>query len=759
MERISLDIYKALVSLLPSRLKKIGKLVYYSDEFNNARRIMHPLTIKYKFNRKFLEHKESFLKLHLGCGNRNFPGYINIDFRKTKATDYVCSNIRLPFSDVSVELIETYNLIEHLPKDLLPKAFQNWWDKLIPGGKLVIECPDFDKTVTEYLEVNDKRVNNIFGLRRFREDVHLWGYNFYRLKKILVECGYKGVKRCIPQDYHRLQESRMQVEAYKSMNQEIIQTPDQEWLRRKEKRPETLTLEWRKNHIHAKILNELENTLFNDKKTVSLGCGTGELEVILGKRGYSIVGIDISKSALQIAKKHKNKECLSNVQFVNASIDNLPFSQNSFDSALMIEVLEHIDSGDAGKIFTEIKRVLKPCAKMLITVPNKFAYYDPGHMQIFTKGRLAELLDGQDLSIKWIELERRRDAYREYDMLKAMCTNKSKIYNQNRKICAIGAYTTRYDELGYHWDGQERAFHSLGYNPLFLDIRKDTYKNLRRKIIEFNPDILWLGLKDCLPFIEWMKEDLKKIGCMIIYWYCDLRGIEGIKGVFPLGRPVIDAKKIGSLLDYIFLSNAGQIEDYKRTYGTEKVFYMGQSCSPTFHHRVNLKEKYDIAFAGKTDKSIFHKERTKLIRKISRHYNTIIRNDVRNNIAEFYSSSKIVFGAEILSEERKFLPYLYTSNRFFVALGCGAFYLCQWFPGIEKLAQNHKQLVWFKTEKELFELVDYYLKHDEQREMIRKSAQELAHSKHTYVHRIHNMLDIIDGKTNDFYGFLQGDGS
>ncbi|RKY72370.1 MAG: hypothetical protein DRP97_00735 [Candidatus Latescibacterota bacterium] len=38
--------------------------------------------------------------------------------------------------------------------------------------------------------------------------------------------------------------------------------------------------------------------------------------------------------------------------------------------------------------------------------------------------------------------------------------------------------------------------------------------------------------------------------------------------------------------------------------------------------------------------------------------------------------------------------------------------------------------------------------------MTRKNAPELAHSKHTYVRRMQNMLDIIEWETSDFYGFL-----
>jgi hypothetical protein len=332
-----------------------------------------------------------------------------------------------------------------------------------------------------------------------------------------------------------------------------------------------------------------------------------------------------------------------------------------------------------------------------------------------------------------------------------MGCNKALEIIQSRRICAIGGYETyRYIQLGFHWDGQVRAFKELGYNSLFLDIRKDTYENLRRKILDFSPDILWLGLKECLPFVRWMGEDLEKIGCKVIFWFCDLRGIEGTRSDIPPRTPVVNPEEIGSFLDYIFLSNAGQVEDYQKAYNTE-TYYMPQACTPAFMHRLDLPERYDIGFAGSLG-GRFHTKRTKLLKKLSRKYKTEIKNNVRNSISNFYSKCRIVVGIN-----PDFVEHLYTSSRFFVATGCGAFYLCEWFPGIEKLVENHRHAVWFKTEKELFELIDYYLEHNEKREQIRRNAQLLAHSNHTYRGRIQNMMDIIDGKTNQFHGFLEGD--
>ncbi len=155
------------------------------------------------------------IKLHLGCGKNHLEGYINIDSRETSATDLECDIVWLPFNDNTVELVETYHVIEHLPRHDLPRALKEWFRVLKKDGKLVIECPDFDNAVREYLEGNVDRIDNIFGLQRFPGDTHMFGYNFMRLEKHLVKCGFRKVQQCEPQDYLKDLEPCLRVEAYK----------------------------------------------------------------------------------------------------------------------------------------------------------------------------------------------------------------------------------------------------------------------------------------------------------------------------------------------------------------------------------------------------------------------------------------------------------------------------------------------------------------------------------------------------------------
>lgn len=47
-----------------------------------------------------------------------------------------------------------------------------------------------------------------------------------------------------------------------------------------------------------------------------MGCGVGRHCVYLVNNGFNVVGVDISRSALRIAKRWAEKEMLTNVFFV-----------------------------------------------------------------------------------------------------------------------------------------------------------------------------------------------------------------------------------------------------------------------------------------------------------------------------------------------------------------------------------------------------------------------------------------------------------
>ncbi|RPJ68943.1 MAG: methyltransferase domain-containing protein [Alphaproteobacteria bacterium] len=65
-------------------------------------------------------------------------------------------------------------------------------------------------------------------------------------------------------------------------------------------------------------------------KILDVATGTGQQAFAFAKKGYEVIGIDLSEAMLNVAKK-KNK--FRNVKFEIADATNLPFEDNSFDTS------------------------------------------------------------------------------------------------------------------------------------------------------------------------------------------------------------------------------------------------------------------------------------------------------------------------------------------------------------------------------------------------------------------------------------------
>ena len=189
---------------------------YLRKKWSYVRRILDPLKIRFGSKLGLLHHRN--LRLHLGCGSKHFDGYTNVDFWLTDGTDVICDVTRLPWPTNSVEIIESYHVLEHISHRTIGQTLREWYRVLKPHGKLILECPDFDRAIMEYQTGREDRLINIFGQQRFHGDTHLFGYNSSRLIRLLRENGFDDFKQELPQSSQSLEEPSFRIECKKPGN-------------------------------------------------------------------------------------------------------------------------------------------------------------------------------------------------------------------------------------------------------------------------------------------------------------------------------------------------------------------------------------------------------------------------------------------------------------------------------------------------------------------------------------------------------------
>ncbi len=410
------------------------------------------------------------------------------------------------------------------------------------------------------------------------------------------------------------------------------------------------------------------------------------------------------------------------------------FKNNYFDGVIVANFLEFNNYSRYKTIFSEIRRVLKPNKQILLIVPEKNNYILRETATCFNKGIITQILDKENFSIEWINLNS------SFKMLQILLLNQfeNPIEKKATKVCLLGNYTLRYTHLNSSWwDGQVRAFEKLGYDLLILDIKDHSFNYLLKSIKLFNPDILWIAGKIVIEFLKENADYFRSSKTKVVYWFWDVR------------TPIkFDFKGI---IDYMFISSTGEIPLYKKFYNLDKIYFMPALITPQIlHSNKFITEEFDIGFTGSLDHSKYHKERTEIVNYLKEHFQVKIVKNIFNNLPEFYSKCKIVFGGTPDLENLE----LYSSNRLYLALSCGCCYITNYFNGLEKLATNEKHLLWYENKKDLLQKIEKYLNSYELRNEIKNNAENLARSKHNYILRIKNMLDIINQDTEEFYGFI-----
>jgi 2-polyprenyl-3-methyl-5-hydroxy-6-metoxy-1,4-benzoquinol methylase len=131
--------------------------------------------------------------------------------------------------------------------------------------------------------------------------------------------------------------------------------------------PPDMTFErYAADHLSLSGMPEFLGDL-TDRRILECGCGLGQLSVVLARSGALVTTFDLSEASIEVARKRAEINGVADrIEFHVASGEALPFETGSFDLAIGMAILHHLDPVAGAD---ELARVLAPGGRATFSEP------------------------------------------------------------------------------------------------------------------------------------------------------------------------------------------------------------------------------------------------------------------------------------------------------------------------------------------------------------------------------------------------------
>lgn len=127
--------------------------------------------------------------------------------------------------------------------------------------------------------------------------------------------------------------------------------------------------------------------LCRGKRVLDFGCGAGYGSQMLSRAAAKVLGLDISREAVEYAQKHYQA---SNLDYMTGDIDLLVSSQRRYDTVVCFEVIEHLENP---KMFLKDLTVgMTGSGHLIISTPNGQDEQNPYHHHGWDADEFKDLL-------------------------------------------------------------------------------------------------------------------------------------------------------------------------------------------------------------------------------------------------------------------------------------------------------------------------------------------------------------------------------
>jgi SAM-dependent methyltransferase len=129
------------------------------------------------------------------------------------------------------------------------------------------------------------------------------------------------------------------------------------------------------------------------RRILDAGCGSGPLSAALRAKGAVVTGFDVSAAMVDLARERLGEDADVRVADLRAP---LPYADAEFDDVVASLVLHYLE--DWGRPLAELRRVLKPGGRLILSVNHPSAYaivYPEANYFALTKYSEDYLMDAQ----------------------------------------------------------------------------------------------------------------------------------------------------------------------------------------------------------------------------------------------------------------------------------------------------------------------------------------------------------------------------
>ena len=240
------------------------------------------------------------------------------------------------------------------------------------------------------------------------------------------------------------------------------------------------------------------------------------------------------------------------------------------------------------------------------------------------------------------------------------------------------------------------------------------------------------------------KEDIKKWKEKAPVWVWSFDNIDRFPWFYEYAKEC----------DLWFGEELGRRERFIRD-GLPFYYFPYHAVPSGIFNSVQMEKKYNVVFTGTPYGGDYNPDKFELLRAVQDRFDLHVfgnnedgwkQQGIKNvhppvfdeELTKVYGQSKIVLAISNCQCEG------YWSIRTTQTLMCGAFTLARFTPQMEKELKDN--VIYFQDIPDCLEKIDYYLKNDEEREIIAKKGYEFALNNLTTIQRLKELIILFENR-------------